>query len=90
MVLRKYFNFFSHLPTHYLKVIKHIYTVNMYGDTCWTDWNKKCLKIPKVIRGHNSKKDRQCNGQKKRDIMTNNGVNEILHRKLKIEQHEPH
>jgi hypothetical protein len=36
---------------------------------------KKRLKIPKgVIRIRNSKKDRQHNGQKKKDKRTNNGL----------------
>jgi len=47
----------------------------------WSSW-----KIPKgVIRIHKSK-DRQHNGQKKKDKGTNND----LHRKLKIKQHKPH
>jgi len=40
-----------------------------------------------VIRIRKSKKNRQHNGQKKNDKMTNN---DIQNRKLNIEQHEPH
>ena len=39
-----------------------------------------------VIQRRKSKKDRQYNGQKKKENSTNNK----LHRKLTIEQHEPH
>ena len=42
-----------------------------------------------VIRIRISKKDRQHNGQKKKDKRTNNDLQNI-HIKLKIEQHEPH
>ena len=36
---------------------------------------KKSLKIPKgVIRIRKSKKNRQCNGHKKKDKMTNNDL----------------
>jgi hypothetical protein len=40
------------------------------------------------IRSHNSKKDSQSNDQNK--ITRQITVNKILHRKLKIEQHENH
>ena len=41
-----------------------------------------------AIRSRNSKKDRQSNGQKKKDITM---IYKILHRKLKIEEHhQPH
>jgi len=51
---------------------------------------KKSLKIPKrVIRIRKSNKDRTYNGLKKKDKRTNNDQ-KTLHRKLKIEQHEPH
>ena len=49
----------------------------MFEDTKW------------VIRIRKSKKDRQKNGQKKKDKMTNNDLQNI-HTKLKIEKHEPH
>jgi hypothetical protein len=42
-----------------------------------------------IIRSHQSKKDRQYNGQKKRDKRTNNDLQNI-HIKLKTEQYEPH
>jgi len=42
-----------------------------------------------VIRIRKSKKNRQHNGQKKRDKRTNNDLQNI-HIKLKIEEHEPH
>jgi len=41
-----------------------------------------------VFRSHKSKKDRQCNGQNKGDNMTK--INKTLHRKLEIEQQDPH
>ena len=43
-----------------------------------------------VVRRRKSKKDREHNGQKKRDKITLNDLTKILHRKLKIEQREPH
>ena len=52
------------------------------------DKYKKSLKIPKVIKIRKSKKDRQHNGQKKKDKGTNNNLQNI-HIKLKIELHEP-
>ena len=52
------------------------------------DKYKKSLKIPKVIKIRKSKKDRQHNGQKKKDKGTNNDLQNI-HIKLKIELHEP-
>jgi hypothetical protein len=42
----------------------------------------------RVIRIRISKRNRQHNGQKKKDKRTNNDL-QILHRKLKINQHEP-
>jgi hypothetical protein len=51
------------------------------------DKYKKSLKIPKVIKFRKSKKDRQHNGQKKKDKGTNNYLQNI-HIKLKIELHE--
>ena len=39
-----------------------------------------------VIRIHKSKKDRQCNGQKKKKIKIQAMNSKALHRKLKIEQ----
>ena len=42
-----------------------------------------------VIRIRKSKKDKQHNGQKKKDKRTNNDLQNI-HIKLKIEYHEPH
>jgi hypothetical protein len=51
----------------------------------------KSLKIPKkiVTRSHRSKTERQCNGK---GIRTKGpiGIYKKLHRKLKIEHHEPH
>jgi hypothetical protein len=47
----------------------------------------RCIDNEGVIRNCKSKKDRQCNFQQKKDKRTNNGTK---HRKLKIEQHEPH
>jgi hypothetical protein len=42
------------------------------------------------IRGHKEKKGRQPNGQKRKDIKTNDELtNTTLHRKLKIVHHEP-
>ena len=52
------------------------------------DKYKKSLKIPKVIKIRKSKKDRQHNGQKKKDKGTNNNL-QTIHIKLKIELHEP-
>ena len=58
-----------------------------------TVWNtsylfKKDLKIPKgQSKAVNTKKDRQYNGQKKKDKMKTM-MYKTLHRKLKIEQHE--
>jgi hypothetical protein len=51
------------------------------------DKYKKSLKIPKVIKIRKSKKNRQHNGQKKKDKGTNNYLQNI-HIKLKIELHE--
>ena len=42
-----------------------------------------------VVRSRKSKKDRQRNGQEKNDKTIYNDL-KTLHRKLKIEQHEPH
>jgi ribosomal protein L24 len=50
---------------------------------------KKSMEIPTGnIRILKSKKNRQHNGQKKKDKQTNNDL--IIHRKQKIEQSEPH
>ena len=52
--------------------------------------DKKSLKISNgVIIIRQSKKDRQHNDQKKKVKKTNNDIQHI-HRKLKIELHEPH
>ena len=49
-------------------------------------YTQKCLKIPKgVIRSCNTK-DRQYNDQTNENKM----IYKIIHRKLKIEQNEPH
>ena len=42
----------------------------------------------RMIRSCKSK-NRQCDGQKKKNYMTNNEL-QVLHRKLKIEEHELH
>ena len=70
----------------------HFYPINKRGystvsDTLFltTEIYKKSLKIPKgVIRIRKSKKDRQHNGQKKKDKRTNNDLQNI-HITLKIE-----
>ena len=43
----------------------------------------------KITRRHNLKRDSQYNGQTKEDKRIKM-INKILHRKLKIEQHEVH
>ena len=45
------------------------------------------LWLKGIIVNRKSKKERQCNGQKKTGKCKNN---KTLHRKLKIEEHEPH
>jgi hypothetical protein len=42
-----------------------------------------------IIRSRKLKKDRQHNGQQEKEIRTKTAY-KTLHRKLKIEQHEPH
>ena len=42
-----------------------------------------------IIRSRKMKKDRQHNGQQEKEIRTKTAY-KTLHRKLKIEQHEPH
>jgi hypothetical protein len=66
-----------------------IYTINQMhvpktnSNTCNIMTNKNSLRISKgVIRPHKSKKDRHHNVKMKKD--------KTLHRKLMIEQHEPH
>ena len=51
------------------------------SETKWPFMKEKCAIAKGIIRSHLSKKDRQHNGRK---------INKTLHRKLKIEQHEPH
>ena len=46
-------------------------------------------KSQRVIKNHKSKKDRQYNGQSKKDKGTNNHLQNIT-QKTDIEQHEPH
>ena len=65
----------------------HFYPINKRGystvsDTLFltTEIYKKSLKIPKgVIRIRKSKKDKQHNGQKKKDKRTNNNLQSITH-----------
>jgi hypothetical protein len=63
-------------------------TVGMHMNSIFTGFdymNKKSLKIPReVIRIRISRKNRQCNGQKKKYKRTNNDLQNI-HIKLKIE-----
>ena len=46
--------------------------------------SKKSLKIPKIIRIRKSKKNRQCNGPKKKDKRANNDL-QNMQIKLKVE-----
>jgi hypothetical protein len=65
----------------------HFYPINKRGYSTVSDTlfltieiYKKSLKIPKgVIRIRKSKKDRQHNGQKKKDKRTNNDLQSITH-----------
>jgi hypothetical protein len=57
------------------------------------EYPEKTTDIPQVTE---SKRERQCNGQKKTEKRTNKGTKEqttiykTLHRTLKIHQQEPH
>ena len=67
---------------------------------CWYWWNWpslfKFLFVRKVWRYQREviiickSKDRQYNGQKKKDKRSRRTIYKTLHRKLKIQQHEPH
>ena len=53
----------------------------------WVSRSEKFVDAKRIVGSHKSK-DRQCNGQTKKDKMINSGLQKKLHRKLKIEQHE--
>jgi hypothetical protein len=74
----------------------HSFTYSNYLCS-YIQWKINILDIATVIPslernvyfGRKSKKDRQCNDQMKTDKRTNDNL-QTFHRKLKIEQHEPH
>ena len=53
------------------------------------DYNTRVFEDTNGIFRTTDSKDRQYNDQKKKDKRTNNDL-QAIHRKLKIEQHEPH
>jgi len=51
---------------------------------------EKFADAKRVVRGRKSKTGRQHNGQKRKSTKGQTTIYKTLHRKLRIEQHEPH
>ena len=76
---------FGNTPLHMdLKPIKILFCCALF---CSTKWCKKCLEITQ--RGNQKPQtEEKRNGQTKQDNRAKNDLQNIIHRQLKIEQHE--
>ena len=73
----------------YCFLIVYFFILSFSTDHYFSSLLEELFEDTKVVIRSRKSKERQYNGQKKKDKRTNNDL-KTLHRKVKIEQHKPH